>query len=107
MKIDFTKRILDVDGKPLEERNGDGKVIGQPSFGPLLAAMLTKSSLEEDRGASADQKWARFQLGLKIGQAAGPVEISAEESKLLIEVAGKHPTILIYGRVRELLETGV
>lgn len=90
MKIDFSKDILDLDGKPTELK------LDAVSKTALLA------SYPDEQNLSGDEKVKRFQLALKI--APKEVDVSVEDAALIKKLIAKGYATLVTARAWEILE---
>jgi hypothetical protein len=69
------------------------------TFESFLGFLLT----QPDEKDTADVKRQKFKLALKVA-AGGEQDISIPEAKLLIDLAGKYASPIVFGRIEELLE---
>jgi len=83
------------------------KHAGQPATLATVActALLPNGFTETDRNISPEEGLKRFRLALKLNAATGPIEIETADRDLIKQVVNKHHTLLVRGRVEQLLET--
>lgn len=98
MLIDFKKVILDLRGDPIKLPDGAELRLLTVCQESLLA------SFSDEQGVPATEKVKRFELALKIGETALPVEITIEEAAEIKKLVGKAYGSLVVGRAFALLE---
>ena len=102
MKIDFSQKLLDFQGKQIEVTGLNKDVIlatlGNVSSGALLVV------LEKDRNEGGKARYERWQLAGKIIKADGLVELEAEEVTVIKERIGLMYGPIIIGPAYDLLE---
>jgi hypothetical protein len=96
MKVDFNKHIVDLDGQDID--NG-----GKPWILKDACTRAIFSVLEEDKGLTGEQSFARLELARRIN-AGGEVEVTPEEAVLLRARAAKVFNVLAAGQVFEALK---
>ncbi|MDP2619915.1 MAG: hypothetical protein Q8P46_07015 [Hyphomicrobiales bacterium] len=96
MKIDFSAPILNIDGAPIKD--GDGELTLK-----TVAYSVLLGTEQADFAASVTEKEDRFDLAVKIS-SGGIVEIKAEEGALLKRLIGKKCPPLIVGRAFQIIE---
>ena len=97
MKVDFSKAITDLEGKPVKE--GDNAVsLKIVTINALMAAF------EDEKGLSGEDKLKRYTLGQTIQKAEGPVELTVEQVSMIKNLIGKAFGTLIVGSAYQLLE---
>jgi hypothetical protein len=93
MKVDFSKPILTLEGKPDEAKTTLGN----------LACIALTTMLPEDKDMPAEEKVNRFKLAMTV--AKGKVQdLSAEDMVLLKKLIGKMFGPLAVGRAYEILD---
>lgn len=93
MKIDFTKRLRNLDGSDAEK-----------TFGYLIGCLLFGYG---DANVSADKKYSAYKLMQRISSETAGCEISVEEAVLIKEISAKSMNAGIYGQIVDLLENNV
>lgn len=95
MKFDPTKPVTDLDGKDITE--GD-KV--------LTVAVVCQRALLAPPGApvSGEENLRRFKLALRLHDATGLLELTAEEAALVKSQVAANFAPLVVGRVFQLIE---
>lgn len=97
MKRNTTAAIKTLTGEPIKDGQAD----------LTLGAVATNALLmpyEDERNLSGDEKVKRFKLAQRIHDAAGEVDISAEEITLLKSLIAKAYTALVVGQAYAILE---
>lgn len=94
MKRNFSTSLVDLDGKPYEDKATLKTV--------CLTALV--QPLEEDRSQTAEQKLALYTLAKKVNRG-GVVEVTAEELTTIKTRVGKMFGVLVVGLVFEMLDT--
>lgn len=105
MNIDFSAKLLDLEGKPIIDvvAGADGApmpveaTLGRAAVNALLAVT------EEDRALTGSDKAGRFALALKL-QGAGEVDVSVDEVALIKRLTGQIFGPLVVGRCWALLD---
>lgn len=105
MKIDFSQRLLDLSGKPMEKEGGKEATLSSVCVEALL---LTK---EEDKNLPISDKLKRGKLAEKIYLEDGAntiidIDITVEEAGLLQNMVGRSYSPLVVLRAYTLLEGG-
>jgi hypothetical protein len=102
-KIDFKKCILkDLAGKPFEKVN---EVEGGPNLPVTIADVIQTNLLSEDQNATPTDRFNFYRLASRIKDAAGEVDFTLEELKLIKDKIGKNINPMVVGRVWEVLES--
>lgn len=91
MKIDFSKPITDLDGKPVEDLTLR-----------VVALNALMAMLPDEQNLPGDQKVARFALAMRVN-AGGEVDVSPEDIALMKTLIGKTYGALAVGRAYEIL----
>lgn len=101
MKIDFTSKVYDIDGKPFEKADATGTAIPGTSqtFQDLLPGMLLGQPCETGEDHVKVFDWA-----MTVKCATGPIEMTAEAIVFVKQRVVKVTTPMFYGRLNELLE---
>jgi hypothetical protein len=94
--IDFTRVIVDLDGKPLQNAGVD-MTLGETATHALLA------HYEGERNLGDDEKLKRFLLAAKIRQAKD-AKLTADEIALIKKLVAKAFAPLVVGRVWEIID---
>lgn len=97
MRIDFSREIHDLAGKPISE-NGVPVTLGSVCSGALLMPY------PDERNVSGEDKVKRFRLAEKV-YAGGLQDITVEDAALLKQLLAKAYTPLIVGRAYGILES--
>jgi len=107
MKVDVTKPIMDLRGEPIKITTQPCEACGRNTETEdlTLQTILVNSLLNESKGESLSgrKKLGRFKLAMKI-QGADEVDLKASEITKALKCVEKLYTVLIYGRVTEILE---
>lgn len=91
MKIDFSKPIADLDGKPVEDLTLR-----------VVALNALMAMLPDEQRLPGDKKVERFALAMRVN-AGGEVDVSAEDAALMKDLIGKVYGALVVGRAYEML----
>lgn len=96
MKVDFSTKLLDLEGEPLKDENGKEVTLKS------IAQMALLANYRDETDLPADKKVQRFSIAMKLQNGADeiPVEDIAEIKRLI----GKSMGPIIVGRVFELLK---
>lgn len=95
MKVDLTKTVM-----TFQKDEGLKNEKGQPV---TFAKALIPQLLDPQDKVTADQKWERYKLAVKLDSAKPDEEFSVEELKCLKDVAGQKSSPLFLGQFYELL----
>lgn len=90
MKIDFTRKLRNLDGTCTEK-----------NVGYLIGCLLFGYG---DVNVSAEKKYSAYKLMQRISQAEVACEISVEEASFIKEISVKSMSAGIYGQIVDLLE---
>jgi len=93
MLLDFSKPILDLKGKAIED---GGAVV---TFASVVETVL----LREADGSNGANKLERYKLALKISNATAPIALTVDEAKLLQDQVKAMCGALVVGRLDEFL----
>lgn len=100
-EIDFSAALNDQDGQPIKDSDGKVLTLGRAS----MMALMT--GYPEDQAGGPDvalKKQRRGNLGLKVYEAKGPVDVSPEDLVLIREYIGKLYPPLVVVRAMPLLD---
>jgi hypothetical protein len=101
MKVDFSAKILGLDGSPLREPGASEDL----TLASIVCSTLINLS-DKDKDMSAADKVAMFKLAVKITANGKDVTLDADEIVRLKNRVGVMCTPLIVGRAYELLDPG-
>ena len=102
---DFNLPILDMEDNPIQSENEDGTLeilrLGDVCVNALMATL-------QDDNADGTQKLKRFNLARKIkgriDEDYQAVQINSKNKTMILDMAGKVYSTMIYGRLHEALE---
>lgn len=98
MRIDFSRVLVDFEGKPIKESNAeDSKNVDLRRI--CINALMVNDDRDKIEGT---EKLKRYQLAQKI--LNGTNDVSAEEISKLKELIGKYFGTIIVGQAFEILE---
>ena len=100
MKIDFTKVLLNPNGKALQEITVDENKVETKKDLTLLT--VTQNSLLNGDKLTATQKYDRYKLMLKLEDP--DTDLSIEEVKTIKDAIGESYSIWIVGTAWDILE---
>lgn len=95
MKVDFSTTVKDHKGNEIKA-NGNPVIIGDLVGKVLFELGLSKHATSED-------KYMAYKICNRINQSV-VVELSAEESALVVRVCSETLAAGVYGQVRDLVE---
>ena len=101
MKIDFSKQIMDIAGKPIKMKDGEAErdfILRDVA----VNAILTET--QESAKSDGKEKVRRFRLADKIFGAAEPIALPAEDIVLLKDMIAKAYGALVTARAWDLIE---
>lgn len=97
MRRDISQPLLDLDGKPIVERD-------VPVTLMTVALSALMAQFEDERALTGKEKADRYQLAMKINKRPGEVDLTAEQVSLLKLLIGKAYGPLVVGQAYEMLE---
>ena len=103
MKIDFSQVITDLHGNGMKEQypTADDKIaVRDMTLNNALVGALSFENRESK--LSETEKVRRFELATRIVKG-GEIEIDLDDAKLLQEAANEVYGVVIYGRIKEIL----
>ena len=103
--IDFNRPVLGMDDEEVQTQNEDGLIetmrLGDVCVNALMATL-------QDDNADGIQKLKRFNLARKIkgktGEDYQAIQINSKSKTMILDMAAKVYSTLIYGRLHEALE---
>lgn len=106
MKIDFEAKLLDMDGKPMKERQAgpDGKVVEIEATLGRVAANALLAMGDEDKGLTGEQKAKRYELAMKV--IKGSQSLKVEEITEIKATIGRHYAPIVVGQAWKMLDPG-
>lgn len=100
MKINFTKQLKNLDGKPAIEIDEEGKQIKVTLADVCSSALLQGGEQEK---MSWEEKLQRYELASKIRQAKGAIDVPAEDVTIIKKSLAVMP-ILYCGQAVKMIE---
>lgn len=104
MKIDFSQKLLDLSGKPMEREKGHDATLSSVCVEALLLPR------EEDKGLPMADKLKRGRLAeklyLKDDASPATIDVTVEEVNLMQSLIAKSYGTLVVMRAYDLLEGG-
>jgi hypothetical protein len=95
VKIDFTRTINDLDGRPFKIENDELLTLGR----------VVISALHQGEKLTGDEKYKRHDLMVRIHSQVEPVELKVDEVVLLKQVVGESNfTAWVSGEAWDMLE---
>ena len=102
---DFNLPVLDINDVPIQSEGEDGTIetlrIGDVSVNALMATL-------QDDNADGIQKLKRFNLARKlkgrVDEDYQAVQVNSKQKTMILDMAGKVYSTMIYGRLHEALE---
>lgn len=108
MRIDFTQTLHSINGVPLAlEVNEDGTIRTPATLGNVSNAAVMAPRLVDGQPqpASGTEALRALSLSLRIFEATGPLEVTAEDIVYLKERIAEHWTLpIVVGRAWQMLE---
>lgn len=101
MKLDFSKKMVDLDGKTIKER-----VEGTDKLQDVLMKDVVVTALMQggrDEKIDGDEKNKRFILGVEIHKSKGPMEVKMEDALMIKKLAGALYLPLYVGQIYEFI----
>lgn len=102
MKIDFTKVLTAISGKPLEKMEDDKK--SDMTLGDAARTALLNLITQADQTISGNEKFKRHQLAEKIYGKTEPVELSIDEVKKIKDRIGEVCNPVVVGSAWKILD---
>ena len=102
MKIDFSEKLYDLDGEPLEVLVKKEKV--QMTLGYACGEAMLATIPHADQNEQGKSKWERWELAGKIIKADKPIGLTAEEIVSVKKRVGMTFGPPVVGPVFQLLE---
>lgn len=105
MKIDFSRKLLTLDGKPIAfELNADGEVTEYGTLGNIAKRALM-APRPDGTPANGMEALQLFSLAMRIHESEGPTEVTAEEITLIkSRIAEGFNAPLLAGQAWAMLE---
>lgn len=98
MKIDFTKELILLDGKPIQDS------IDGPTLTLKEAALKSLDYLDPQSRISAEKKYLRYKLQARLQKEEAP-DLKAEEVSAIKEAVGEYPWFpQVHGILCDLLD---
>jgi hypothetical protein len=107
MLIDFTQLITDLSGEVVAYDDKPVSEGGKPMTLGIAAVNALQSVFEDERNLGGDEKMKRFLLAMKIHGASLPLDVTTDEAALIKKLVAKLPSILVYGRVANMLDNPI
>ena len=101
MKLDFSKKMVDLDGKPIKEKVQETGALQNVLIKDVVVTALMSGGRDEK--IEGDEKNKRFLLGVKIHSSKGSIEIAMEEALLIKKLVGILYLPLYVGQIYEFI----
>lgn len=98
MNIDFGKGLFDLDGKAINDKDGNPANLKGVVIESLLA------TFKDEQGLAGIEKLKRWELAIKIKNEPGVCDITVEEAALIKGLIGKAYGTLVVGQTWKMLE---
>ncbi len=96
MKVNFSKELVDLNGKAINDTTGKPATLKGVSIDALMAVF------QDEQNLSGEEKLKRYKLAVKI--SSGESEVSVEEISMVKKLIGKAFGALVVGQCWEILE---
>ena len=105
MKIDFNQELKTIEGDTLKRNKmlDGGTSVHVPATLKWAAIEALLSSLPEEK-TSGEEKGRRYELALRIQEAAEPLDLSIEDIACVKKLCDANFAPLIVGQTRRMLE---
>jgi hypothetical protein len=103
MKVDFSKELIDLDGKTVDSSATDKTpaTVRKVVCGALIASYPDEANL------NPEEKVKRWNLALRVQKELDPIDFKTDEIALMKKLVGKAYGPMIVGQVWEVLENGI
>jgi len=98
MKVDFSQKFKDFDGKAIKALNGKDADLRGAAVDALNALFM------DEQGLSGEDKVKRYTLAKKVCANDDPVDVTVEEVALIKKLVGKAFAPLIVAQAWNMLE---